>query len=129
MDPISDMFSSIKNAQAVHHQTVDVPFSNLKLEIIQILVKENFISEFKKLKRNKFRVLRVYLKYNKDGSGAISSLKRISKSSRRVYRKVNEIKKIRGGYGMGIISTSKGLMTLKKAREQKLGGEIICEIW
>ncbi len=128
-DPISDMLTRIRNAQAVHQQTVEIPFSNLKLKIAQILVKENFIKELKKVKRENQKVIRIYLKYTPDKLPAISGLKRISKSGQRIYKKAKEIKRVRSGYGIAVISTSKGIMTNKEARKKKLGGEIICEVW
>ncbi|PIZ00918.1 30S ribosomal protein S8 [bacterium (Candidatus Gribaldobacteria) CG_4_10_14_0_8_um_filter_33_9] len=128
-DPLSDMLIRIKNALAVRHQTVEIPFSILKLKIIQIFTKEGFISDFKKLKRNNGRIIKVYLKYDAEGKPAIFGLKRISKIGKRVYKKAKEIKKVKAGYGMAIISTSKGIMSDKEAREQRQGGEILCEIW
>lgn len=128
-DPISDMLIRIKNAQAVQHPTVDIPFSVLKLKMIQIFVKENFISDFKKLKKNNGRMIRVYLKYNNENEPAISGLKRISKQGKRIYEKAKEIKKVKSGYGCAIVSTSKGIMSDKEARKQKIGGEVIAEIW
>ena len=128
-DPITDMLNRIRNAQTVRHQTVEVPFSNLKLKITQILIKENFITDFKKIRRKEQKIIRIYLKYTKEKNPAISGLKRISKPGQRIYKKANEIKKVKGGYGLSIISTSKGMMTNKEARKNNLGGEIICEIW
>ena len=123
------MLNRIRNAQTVRHQTVEVPFSNLKLKITQILIKENFITDFKKIRRKEQKIIRIYLKYTKEKNPAISGLKRISKPGQRIYKKANEIKKVKGGYGLSIISTSKGMMTNKEARKNNLGGEIICEIW
>ena len=128
-DPITDMLNRIRNAQTVRHQTVEVPFSNLKLKITQILIKENFITDFKKIRRKEQKIIRIYLKYTKEKNPAISGLKRISKPGQRIYKKANEIKKVKGGYGLSIISTSKGMMTNKEARKNNLGGEIICEKW
>jgi small subunit ribosomal protein S8 len=128
MDPISDMLTSIKNAQAVHHPTVEVPFSNLKYEIAKILEKEKFIEKVEKKGKKAKKIIEITLKYQ-DKVPAISGLKRISKPGQRIYQKVKKIKRVKGGYGIAIISTSKGLMTDKEARKQKLGGEVICEIW
>jgi len=128
MDPISNMLISIKNAQAVGHLTVSVPFSNLKYEIAKILGKEGFIEKVEKKGRGVKRSLEITLKY--DGKvPAISDLKRISKPGQRIYLPYKKIKKVRRGLGIAITSTSKGLMTDKEARKQKLGGEVICEIW
>jgi small subunit ribosomal protein S8 len=136
MDPISDMFSAIKNAQAVKKDTVDVPFSKIKFEILKILEKEKFIEKVEKIKKKIQRgkkkpkpFLRIKLKYDENKIGAISDIKRISKPGQRIYLPYKKIKKVKGGYGISIISTSKGIMTDKEARKQKIGGEIICEIW
>lgn len=128
MDPISDMLTSIKNALAVRHSTVSVPFSNLKYEIAKILEKEGFVEKVEKRGRIKKNLI-VTLKYSEDKIPAILGLKRISKPGQRIYKSSREIKKVKGGYGIAIISTSKGLMTDKETRKQKLGGEVICEIW
>jgi len=128
-DPIADMLTRIRNAQAVKHPTVDVPFSNLKLKLAQILLREKFVSDVKKVKSKGYKMIRIYLSYSSDGKPAISGLKRISKPGRRIYKKAKEIKKVKGGYGVAVISTPKGLLTDKEARAQKVGGEVICEIW
>jgi len=127
-DPISDMLNRIRNAQAVLKTQLDVPFSNFKYEIAKILEKEGFIDKIEKKGKKTKRTIEIILKYE-DKKSAISGLKRISKPGQRIYLPSKKIKKIRGGYGILIISTSKGLMTNKEARRQKLGGEIICEIW
>ena len=127
-DPISNMLTSIRNAQAVLHQTVNVPFSNLKYEIAKILQRQGFIERIEKKGRKTKRFIEITLKYN-NKIPVISGIKRISKPGQRIYVSAKEIKKVKGGYGMAIISTSKGLMTNKEARKQKLGGEVICEVW
>jgi len=128
MDPISDMLTSIKNALAVRHPTVSVPLSNLKYEVAKILEKGEFVAKVEKKGKKAKKAIEITLKY--DGKvSAISGLKRISKSGQRIYKRAEELKPVRGGYGIAVISTSKGLMTDKKARKQKLGGEVICEIW
>ncbi len=127
-DPISDLLTSIRNAQAVSKETVNLPFSNLKYEIVKILKREGFIENFEKKGRKMKKILEITLKY--DGKiPAISGLKRISKPGQRIYLSWRKIKRVKGGYGIAIISTSKGWLTDKEAREQKLGGEVICEIW
>ena len=128
MDPISDMLTSIRNAMAVGHPTVNIPFSNLKYEIAKILEKEGFVKKAEKKGRRVKKNIEITLKY--DGKvPAISDLKRISKSGQRIYLPYKKIKRVKEGLGIAIISTSKGLMTNKEARKQKLGGEVICEIW
>ena len=124
MDIISDMLTKIKNAVAVQKPAVDISFSNFKYEIARILGKNGFVENVEK-KKNK---IEINLKYN-EKVPAISGIKRVSKPSQRIYLPYSKIKKVKGGYGFSIISTSKGLMTDKEARKQKVGGEIICEIW
>ncbi|HUW71583.1 MAG TPA: 30S ribosomal protein S8 [Candidatus Humimicrobiaceae bacterium] len=128
MDPISDMLTSIRNALAVKHSTVVVPFSNLKYEVGKIFEKEGFIEKIEKKGKRSKRLIEITLKYS-DDVPAISGLKRISKPGQRIYSNWNKIKRVKGGYGVAIISTSKGLMTNKEARKNKLGGEMICEVW
>jgi len=128
-DPISDMLIAIKNAQAVKQPTVDIIFSNLKYEIAKILEKEGLIEKSEKKGKKLKKFIEITLKYDKNKMGAISDLKRISKPGQRIYLPHKKIKKVKGGYGIAIISTPKGLMTDKEARKQKLGGEVICEIW
>ena len=127
-DPIADMLNRIKNAQAVSHLTVEVPFSNLKYEIAKILEREGFIEKVEKKGKKAKRIIEIILKYQ-DKIPKITGLKRISKPGQRIYLPVKKIKKVREGYGITIISTSKGLMANKEARKHKLGGEVICEIW
>ena len=128
-DPIGDMLTRIRNAQTARHQTVDIPFSKMKLKIAEILKQEGFILDFKKKRKNSQKIIKIKLKYLEDNIPAISGLKRISKPSQRIYKKAKEIKKVKSGYGIAIISTSKGLMTDKEAKKRKLGGEVIAEIW
>lgn len=129
MDPISDMLTSIRNALAVGHPMVAVPFSNLKYEIAKILEREGFVEKIEKRGRRPRRVIKITLKYDENKKPLISGLKRISKPGQRIYKNFKEIKPAKGGYGMTIISTSRGLMTDREARKQKLGGELICEVW
>jgi len=134
-DPITDMFNRIRNAQAVFHPMVSIPFSKLKYEIAMVLEKEGLIKKAEKKGRKTRRLLEITLEYQREKSGeeklkpVISRLKRISKPGQRIYTGAKKIKPVRSGYGIVIISTSKGLMTDKEARKQKLGGEIICEVW
>jgi small subunit ribosomal protein S8 len=132
-DPISDMFNRIRNAQAVVKETVDVPMSNIKFEIAKILEAEGYVLKVEKKKKGNLKFFEIGLKYGKDDSGQpkpiISNLKMISKQGQRIYVKSQELKPVLGGYGISIVSTPKGLMTGKEARRQKLGGELIVEIW
>lgn len=135
MDPITDMLNRIRNAQAVFHATVDIPWSKMKYEIAKILEKHKFIESAEKRGRLTKRSIRLVLRYEKSsdlssqGIPVIRGLKRISKQGQRIYLPAKKIRKVKDGYGIAIISTSKGLMTDKEARKQKLGGEVICEIW
>jgi len=131
-DPIADMLNRIRNAQAVLKETVVIPFSNLKYEIAKILEKQGFVGKLEKKGRKPRKVFEITLKYpseKKTDFPIISGLKRISKPGQRIYMSTKEIRPIRGGYGISIISTPEGLMTNKEAKRKKLGGEIICEIW
>lgn len=130
-DPISDMLTHIRNAQAVGHSTVDIPFSKIKLALAEILVKEGFIKKVEKKGRGANRRLEIGLLYEdkKNTIPKINQLKRISKSGKREYVRAKDIRFVLGGRGISVISTSKGLMTGKEARKKRLGGEILCEIW
>ena len=128
MDPIADMLNRIKNAQAVGHPTVEFPFSNLKNEVAKILEREGFIDKIEKKGRKTKKTIEITLKYD-NKMPAISGIKKISKPGQRIYLDLTKIKKVRDGYGIAIISTSKGLMTDKEARKNKIGGEVLCEVW
>jgi small subunit ribosomal protein S8 len=127
-DPIADMLIRIKNAQAVLHPNVEIPHSNLKYKLANILLENNFIEAVEK-KQNKIKKsIKIILKY-KDKEPVIEELRRVSKPGRRVYTQAKNIRSPRGGRGMVIVSTSDGLMNGQEARKRKLGGEIICELW
>ncbi len=127
-DPITDMLNQIRNAQAVGKTEVVLPFSNLKNEVANLLAREGFIGEVKKVAKGKNKTLKIGLKYE-NGVAKIEGSKRVSKPGQRIYVASNEIKKVRGGFGTSIISTPKGLMTGAEARKAKLGGEVLLEIW
>jgi len=127
-DPITDMLNQIRNAQAVEKTEVLIPHSKLKNEIAMILSKEGFVGEVKKSVKAGQKALKIVLKYD-NGIPAIAGIQRVSKPGQRIYERMVEIKKVHGGYGVSVVSTSKGLMTNKEARKQKLGGEIICKVW
>ena len=133
MYPISDMLIRLKNAQAVGKEQVSVPFSGMKLKIAEILKTGGFIQDFekrkKKVKKSEIDYLLVSLKYDEDKLPGISGFKIISRPSRHMYEGVKEIKPVHSGYGIAVISTSKGIMSSKEARKQNLGGEILFEIW
>jgi small subunit ribosomal protein S8 len=127
-DPISDMLNRIRNAQAILQGQVLVPFSNFKYEIAKILEKKGLIEKTAKVGKKTKKFIEITLKYT-DKVPAISGLKRISKPGQRIYFPFRQIKRVQDGYGVAIISTSRGLMTDAEARKQKLGGEVICEVW
>ena len=129
LDPIVDLLNRIRNAQTVRHQMVEIPFSKMKLKIVEILAEKGFIGSVRVKKKRGKKIISIILKYNEMGLPQISGLKRISKSGQRVYKKSEELQKVRGGYGLLIVSTPKGLMTGQEARKKRLGGEIICEVW
>ena len=128
-DPIGDMLTIIRNGSFAKKDVVEVKNSKLSEEIVKILKKESFISNYKIVKDNKQGILRIYLKYAKDGTPAMLGIKRISKPGLRIYKKIEGIPSVYGGLGVAIVSTSKGLMTDKEAHKTRLGGEILFEIW
>jgi len=128
-DPVADMLTMIRNALAVKSSKVLIPFSQLKYGIAKTLEKEGFVEKIEKRGRGPKKNIEIVLKYAKDGTPAISGLKRISKPGQRIYLPYKKIKRVKGGYGIAIISTSKGLLTDKEARRQKTGGEVLCEVW
>jgi small subunit ribosomal protein S8 len=128
-DQIADMLTIIRNALAVKKPFAVVPFSKLKMELAKLLLKNGFVEKVDTEGRKVKKEIKIYLKYNEDKTPAISGLKRISKPGQRIYKKYRELKPVKFGYGIAVISTSKGLLTDKEARKQKLGGEVICEVW
>ena len=128
-DPIADMLSRIRNANNARHKSVDVPCSNIKKEIARILLDEGYIKGYDVVEDDKQGMIKIDLKYSQDGERVISGLKRISKPGLRVYVKCDDVPKVLGGLGIAIISTSKGIITDKKARELNVGGEVICYVW
>lgn len=128
-DPIADMLSRIRNANNARHKSVDVPCSNIKKEIARILLDEGYIKGYDVVEDDKQGMIKIDLKYSQDGERVISGLKRISKPGLRVYVKCDDVPKVLGGLGIAIISTSKGIITDKMARQEKVGGEIICYVW
>jgi small subunit ribosomal protein S8 len=128
-DPIADMLTRIRNANMVHHDTVEVPGSKIKVAIADILKSEGFIKEYDFKKDNKQGTIRIYLKYGPNREKVITGLKRISKPGLRVYAANDQLPKVLGGLGVAIISTSQGIMTDKAARKAGVGGEVLCYIW
>ncbi|MBN1931149.1 MAG: 30S ribosomal protein S8 [Desulfobacterales bacterium] len=128
-DPIADMLTRIRNAGKAKFNSVDIPGSKLKTNLAKVLKNEGFIKNYKFLHDNKQGILRIYLKYDQSQNNAIFGLERISKPSKRVYLKHNDIEPVLNGMGISIISTSKGIMTDRRAKNEKVGGEILCNIW
>ena len=128
-DPIADMLTRIRNANQMRYLEVEVPASNIKTEIARILKEEGFISDYKIKKNDVQDVIVLNLKYGQHKERVITGLKRISKPGLRVYAKAHEVPRVLNGLGIAIISTSKGIMTDKHARENSLGGEVLAYIW
>ena len=128
-DPIADMMTRIRNAGKAKFNSVDIPGSKMKIEIAKVLKNEGYIRNYKFIKDDKQGVLRVYLKYGSDQKSAIYQLNRVSKPSRRAYVKSKDIKPVYNGTGIAILSTSRGIMTDRQARKEKVGGELLCTIW
>ena len=129
-DPIADMLTRIRNANTAKHDTVDVPASKMKLAIADILVDEGYVEKYDLVDNGNFKDIRITLKYGKDKNDKIiAGLKRISKPGLRVYAAKDELPKVLGGLGIAIISTNKGVMTDKKARELNVGGEVLAFVW
>ncbi|HHE75151.1 MAG: 30S ribosomal protein S8 [Deltaproteobacteria bacterium] len=128
-DPIADMLTRVRNAGKAKFNSVDIPGSKMKFELAKLLKDEGYIRNYKFIKDNKQGVLRVYLKYNDKQEHSILSIDRVSKPSKRVYMKGKDIKPVYSGLGIAVLSTSKGIMTDKHAREKNIGGEIICNVW
>jgi small subunit ribosomal protein S8 len=127
-DPIADMLTRIRNANQMKYETVDVPASKIKKEILEVLKKEGYINGYKVIKQDVQDILRVQLKYV-NNERVVKGLKRISKPGLRVYAKTNEIPKVLNGLGIAVISTSRGVMTDREARKLKVGGEILAYVW
>lgn len=128
-DPIADMLTRVRNAIAAKHTRVDVPGSKLKAEIARILKEEGYINNYVTKGEGVKYSIRIFLRYDAKGVSSITHLSRVSRPGRRVYVGALEVPKVLGGYGINIVSTSKGLMSGKKARAQKMGGEILAEIY
>ena len=127
-DPIADALTRIRNANMVKHESVSMPSSNLKEELIKVLKAEGYVDSYTVEEQNGFKVLNVNLKYV-NGQSVISGLQRVSKPGLRVYSKAKNMPRVFDGMGIAVISTSKGLMTEKAAKENKLGGEVLCYVW
>ena len=128
-DPIADMLTRIRNAIAANHSRVDIPGSKLKMEVARILKEEGYINNFVTKGEDVKYVIRIFLRYDAKGTSSITHLSRVSRPGRRVYVAASGIPRVLGGYGVNIVSTSRGLMSGKKARQENVGGEILAEIY
>ena len=128
-DPIADMLTRIRNANSAKHKTVDIPASNVKKAIANILLEEGYIKEVEEIKNDTQGMLRITLKYDEKGARVIDGLRRISKPGLRVYASKDELPRVLNGLGIALISTSKGIKTDKEARAEGLGGEVLAYIW
>lgn len=128
-DPIADLLTRIRNANTSKHDSVDVPASNMKRAIVEILNDEGYIKSYQIIEDGKQGVIRISLKYGPKNEKVISGLKRVSKPGLRIYAGADELPKVLKGLGIAIISTSKGIMTDKKAREEHIGGEVLAFVW
>lgn len=128
-DPVADMLTRIRNASKAKHEKVDIPSSSLKAEVARILKEEGYIKNIKMIADSKQGIIRVFLKYSSASESAITGIDRVSSPGRRTYAGKEEIPHVLNGYGIAIVSTSKGLMTDKAAREANVGGELLCKVW
>lgn len=128
-DPIADLLTRIRNAIAAKHTRVDIPGSKLKLEVARILKEEGYINNYVTKGEGTKYVIRIFLRYDAKGVSSITHLSRISSPGRRVYVGADEIPRVLGGYGINIVSTSRGLMSGKKARRENIGGEILAQVY
>jgi small subunit ribosomal protein S8 len=128
-DPLSDLLTRLRNGMRAGHDRVDVPSSRVKEAVLKVLEEEGYIGSFRKVQDAGRPVLRVGLKYDSDGEPIVSGIERVSRPGRRVYARADAIPSVLGGLGMSIVSTSRGIVTDKKARQSRLGGEVLCNVW
>jgi small subunit ribosomal protein S8 len=128
-DPLADLLTRIRNACTAKHDRLDVPASNLKHEVCKVLARSRYLRSVERIDGTPVDTLRIYLNYTPQGEQVIQHLQRVSRPGLRVYRKASEIKPILDGHGVAVISTSSGLLTDAEARERRVGGEVLCEVW
>jgi len=128
-DPIADMLTRIRNAAKARHESISMPASRIKQDIAQVLKAEGYIKNFHVEQEGVQKILKIFISYDEKGTSVIGGIKRISKPSCRVYSAYDDIKPVLNGYGISIISSSRGIMTDREARKQGIGGEILCSIW
>lgn len=128
-DPIADLLTRIRNANMVRHEKLEVPASNMKKEIADILKREGFVRDVEFIEDNKQGIIRIFLKYGSNNERVITGLKRISKPGLRVYAKTDEVPRVLNGLGIALVSTSQGVLTDKEARAKQVGGEVLAYVW
>jgi len=128
-DPIADLLTRVRNASSAKHDTVDIPASNMKKAVSQILVDEGYVKGMQVIEDNKQGVIKITLKYGEDKRSAISGLRRVSKPGLRIYTSCEKLPKVLKGLGIAIVSTPKGVMTDKQARKENVGGEVLAFVW
>jgi len=129
MDPIADLLTRIRNGSRANHEKIDIPHSKVKEGVAQVLKQNGFIKNIRVVKDNKQGMMRVYLKYDAEGKPAVNTLRRESRPGLRKYVKAEKIPQIRTGFGVVILSTSKGIMSGQEAKEKRMGGEYLCSVW
>ena len=128
-DPIADMLTRIRNAIKVEHETLDVPYSKLKLGVVEVLKREGYVWNFEIVESSPFNYIRIQLKYSASGERVIQCIRRISKPGRRVYSSPKDLKPVLNGLGISVLSTNVGVVSDREARAKNVGGEVLCEIW
>ena len=128
-DPITDLLNRLRNGMRAGHDRVDVPASRVKESVVKVLADEGYIASYRRVEEKGRPLLRIGLKYDADGEPVVNGLERVSRPGRRVYAPAKAIPEVLGGLGVSILSTSRGIVTGKQAREEKLGGEILCNVW
>jgi len=128
-DPVADMLTKVRNASLAKHEKVDVTTSKLKLQIVKILKNEGYIKNFKKVTKENVNYIRIFLKYDEKQKAILHGIEKISTPGRRVYSGYKKMPRVMNGHGVVVVSTSSGVITGKKASDQKVGGELICSIW
>lgn len=128
-DPIADMLTRIRNAVRIERPNVDVPASKVKRGLAEVLKREGYIWDWNESEENRFPVIRIDLKYGPNGERVIRHIKRVSKPGRRIYNGATQLRPILNGLGISIVSTSRGVISDREARQQNLGGEVLCEVW
>jgi small subunit ribosomal protein S8 len=128
-DPITDLLNRLRNAMNAGHERVDLPASRVKEDVVRVLADEGYLASYRRVEERGRPLLRIALKYDAEGEPIVNGLERVSRPGRRVYARAAEIPEVLGGLGISVVSTSRGILTGRKARESKLGGEILCNVW